>query len=153
MQKPDYYAYFSSVPFISTHKVDEMGINIILTYFVVSCTVTSPRKSKLMWYGKSFLLTLKIQGLNIVSNTKWKWKWSCSVMSDSLQPMDYSLPGSLVHGIFQARVLEWVAISFSRGSSQPKNRTWVSHVAGRRFTIWATREVSKGDSLQFILLD
>ena len=54
--------------------------------------------------------------------------------------MDCSLPGSSVHGIFQARVLEWVAISFSRGPSWPRNWTWVSHIAGRRFTIWATRE-------------
>ena len=42
-----------------------------------------------------------------------KWNWSCSVMSDSSDPMDCSLPGSSVHGIFQARVLEWGAISFS----------------------------------------
>ena len=60
-------------------------------------------------------------------------------------PMDGSLPGSTVHGIFQARIREWVAISFSRGSSQPKDRTQVSCIAGRRFTIWATREApSKG---------
>ena len=45
--------------------------------------------------------------------------------------MDYSLPGSSIHGIFQARVLEWVAISFFRGSSQPSNRTQVSRIAGR----------------------
>ena len=51
-------------------------------------------------------------------------------------------PGSSIHGIFQARVLEWVAISFSRGSSQPRDRTWVSHTAGRRFTLWTTREGS-----------
>ena len=56
-------------------------------------------------------------------------------------PMDYSLPGSSVHGIFQARVLEWVAIAFSRGSSQPRDRTQVFHIVGRSFTIWATREV------------
>ena len=42
-----------------------------------------------------------------------KWKWSHSVVSDSLWPMDCSLPGSSIHGIFQARVLEWVAIAFS----------------------------------------
>jgi len=54
--------------------------------------------------------------------------------------MDYSLPGSSVHGIFQTRVLEWVAISFSRGSSQPRDGTRVSRTAGRCFTIWATRE-------------
>ena len=50
-------------------------------------------------------------------------------------PIDYSLPGSSVHGIFQARVLEWVAISFSRGSSQPRDRTRVSHIVDRCFTI------------------
>ena len=54
--------------------------------------------------------------------------------------MDHSLPGSAVHGIFQARILEWAAISFSRGSSQPRDRTWVSCIADRRFTVWATRE-------------
>ena len=55
--------------------------------------------------------------------------------------MDCSLPGSSVHGILQARILEWVAISFSRGSSQPRDRTRVSCIAGRFFfTSWATRE-------------
>ena len=54
--------------------------------------------------------------------------------------MDYSLPGSFIHGIFQARVLEWIAISFSRGSSQLRDRTRDPHIAGRCFTIWATRE-------------
>ena len=55
-------------------------------------------------------------------------------------PMDCSPPCSSVHGIFQVRVLEWVAISSSRGSSQPRDRTQVSHVAGRCFTAWAIRE-------------
>ena len=47
--------------------------------------------------------------------------------------MDCSLPGSSIHGIFQARILEWVAVSFSRGSPQPKNQTWVSCTAGRLY--------------------
>ena len=47
---------------------------------------------------------------------KWKWKWSHSVVSDSLWPMDCSPPSSSIHGILQARILEWAAISFSRGS-------------------------------------
>ena len=55
--------------------------------------------------------------------------------------MDCSLPGSSIHGIFQAKVLEWVAISFSRRSSQPRNWTWVSCIVGKCFTVWATREV------------
>ena len=54
--------------------------------------------------------------------------------------MDCSLPGSSVHGIFQAKIPEWVAISFSR-SSWPRDWTWVSCIVGRRFTIWATRDV------------
>ena len=54
--------------------------------------------------------------------------------------MGYSLPGSSIHGIFQARILEWVAISFSRRSSQPWDRTWVSCIVGRHFTVWATKE-------------
>ena len=57
-------------------------------------------------------------------------------------------PGSSVHGIFQAIVLEWIAISFSKGSSQPKDRMWVSRIVDRRFTIWATREVL---NLNFIM--
>ena len=55
--------------------------------------------------------------------------------------MDCSLPCSSVHGIFQAIVLEWIAISFSRGSSQPRDQTRVSRIVDRRFTVWATREV------------
>ena len=55
--------------------------------------------------------------------------------------MDCSLPGFSVHGIFQARILEWVAISFSRRSSRPRDWTWVYHIVGRCFTVWATREV------------
>ena len=47
----------------------------------------------------------------------WWWWLSCQIMSDSCDPMDYSPLGSSVHGILQARILEWVAISFSRGSS------------------------------------
>ena len=51
--------------------------------------------------------------------------------------MDCSLPGSSIHGIFQARILDWVAISFSRRSSWPRDWTRVSHIVGRRFTVWA----------------
>ena len=55
-------------------------------------------------------------------------------------PMDCSLSGSSIHGILQAGILEWVAIPFSRGSSQPRDQTWISFITGRFFTIWATRE-------------
>ena len=58
-------------------------------------------------------------------------------------PIDHNLPGSSVHGILQARALERVAMPFSTGSSQPRDRTWVSCTAGRFFTVWATREAPK----------
>ena len=61
---------------------------------------------------------------------------SCPTLCD---PVDCSPPGSSVHGVLQARILEWVAISFSRGSSEPRNWTHVSLIAGRRFNLWATR--------------
>ena len=61
----------------------------------------------------------------------------CPTLCD---PMDCSPPGSSVHGISQARILEWVAIPFSGESSQPRDWTWVSCLAGRHFTVWATRE-------------
>ena len=55
--------------------------------------------------------------------------------------MDCSSPGSSVLGILQARKLEWIVIFFSRGSSQPRDLSWVSCTAGRFFSVWATREV------------
>ena len=53
-------------------------------------------------------------------------------------PVDCSPPGFSVHGILQARILEWFAMPSSRGSSQPRDQTWVSHIAGGFFTIWDT---------------
>ena len=68
----------------------------------------------------------------------------CQILCD---PMDCSPLGSSVCGILQARILEWVAVSFSRGSekesSQPMDGTQVSSIAGRFFTVWATREAPK----------
>ena len=66
--------------------------------------------------------------------------WWCLSHVQLLQPMDGSLPGSSVHGILQVKILEWVAISFSRGSSRPTNQTQVSCIAGRLFTDWAMGE-------------
>ena len=62
---------------------------------------------------------------------------SCLTLWD---PMDCSLSSSFIHRILQARILEGVAISFSRGSSRPRDQTRVSHIGGRRFNLWATRE-------------
>ena len=69
---------------------------------------------------------------------------SRSIVSDSLQPHRlYSSPGSSVRWVLQARILEWVAFPFSRGSSQPRDQTQVSCIAGGLFTKWATREAQR----------
>ena len=61
--------------------------------------------------------------------------------------MDCSLPGFSVYRVFQARTLEWVAISFSRGSSWPRDQTWVSCITGRFFTVWATGKPKLAEGL------
>ena len=66
---------------------------------------------------------------------KWKWVKIAQLCSTLCGPMDYT-----VHGILQARIPEWVAIAFSRRSSQPRDGTQVSHIAGGFFISWATKE-------------
>ena len=68
----------------------------------------------------------------ILSDIFLRVAWLCSTLCDL---MDY-----IVHGILQARILKWVALPFSRGSTEPRDRTKVSHIAVRFFTSWATRE-------------
>ena len=108
------------------------------------------------WRYKIKLLSLCLWMNTKVSLYPWNGAlnnisgWGCGgglcVCSVSLlcltlcDPMDCSLPGSSVHGISQARILEWVAIPFPRGSSWSRDWTWVSCIAGRFFTIWATRK-------------
>ena len=67
---------------------------------------------------------------------------SNSVIPTFCDTMDCSPPGPSVHGILQARILEWGAIPFSKGSSWPRDWTWISHIAGRLFTVWATKEAN-----------
>ena len=83
-------------------------------------------------------LKLNIQKTKTMASspiTSWQVSESRSVMSLFVTPWTVcSLPGSPVHGILQARILEWVTVPFSRGSSQPRDQTQVSHIAGRFFT-------------------
>ena len=90
------------------------------------------------WVGESLLTSL---GLHKWSLLPVKVTELCLTPCD---PMDCNLPGSSVHVILQAGTLEWVAIFFSKASSQPRDWTWVSHIVGRFFTIWATREAPIG---------
>ena len=93
-----------------------------------------------------FLKTLKSLKINSTGTFRItrRRRFSCSVVSNFCNSMDCSLPGFSVYGILQARILKWVAISFSRGSSQARNQTLVSCIAGRFFTNWATREARPG---------
>ena len=99
---------------------------------------------------KSILLSMDIWIISIVWQLHIMQPWIacesevaqlCLILCD---PVDCSLPGSSVHGILQASILEWVAISLSRGSSWPRDRSWVSCIGGRRFNLWATREAMNG---------
>ena len=96
-------------------------------------------------------LVLYLFCVSLVSWTSW---WHRSVSCSSLSrvqlcdPMDCSPPGSSVHGILQIRNPEWVAIPFSRGYSQSRDRTWVSWMAGRFFTFWAIGKSLKNTKIQ-----
>ena len=83
--------------------------------------------------------------LNLLTHIGGKHRRTKTVLVAQLcltlhNPIDCSPPGSSVHGILQARILEWVTIPFFRGSSQLRDWTQVSWIAGRFFTVWATRE-------------
>ena len=125
---------------------------------------SQPRK---MTFPKALVAVGNRAGREEVLPPSWAWRsasslWALSVtttwplvLSESevaqscptlCNPMEGSLPGSAVYGIFQTRILEWAAISFSRVLSQPRDQTWVSCIADRRFTIWATREASTSNS-------
>ena len=97
--------------------------------------VGSPLLSPGSWCTQGFVCSIQ----ESVSPVLWKVKVKAKVAQSCptiCNPMDYT-----VHGILQARLLEWGAFHFSRGSSQPRDRTQVSHIAGRFFTSCATREV------------
>ena len=104
---------------------------------VLSCVRV---ESSLPYFFLSLILKLVFQFQSIkcmMRESESEVAHSCPTLCDT---MDCSLSGSSVHGIFQARVLEWIDISFSRGSSQPRYQTQVSRIAGSHFTFWATRE-------------
>ena len=116
------------------------------------CFLGSPSKN---------LSSLQSVSLWLLLGATKLWHWVIGVISRSLQlhplcpvwgrekvkvihscPVHFDSMNYTAHGILQARILEWAAFSFSRGSSQPTDRTQVSHIAGRFFTSWATREAN-----------
>ena len=118
-----------------------------LTLITFLLQIQHPRGLELQHviFGKTQTFSPYYQQTNSFCPTSWvilrQWEeekvkaaQSCPTLCD---PMDYT-----VHGIFQARIL-WVAFPFSRGSSQPRDQTHVSLIAGRFFTSWATREAPR----------
>ena len=112
------------------HPGIELDLLHLLHWQAGSLSLVPPEKT---------LLRLQ-HSLNWTIDSTWVSKWvkvtqTCPTLCD---PMDYTL-----RGILQARILEWVAFPFSRGSSQPRSWTQVSHIAGGFFTSWATREAQE----------
>ena len=102
----------------------------------VSCKVTSPVNQVLL----SLLLSaVKRNDPELISHICCRGSVARSYPA-LCDPMAYSPPGSSVHGVLQARVLEWVDSPSSRESSQPRDGTQVSHISWGFFTVWATRE-------------
>ena len=107
--------------------------NFLVWYFLAFITISS------ITFKNSWVRTFT--HINVIPNqssasykvkVKVKVIQSCSILWDSM--------AYIVHEILQARILEWVAVPFSRGSSQPRDRTKVSCISGRHFNLWATRE-------------
>ena len=105
---------------------------------LVACEILEKAKFKITFFSSiNNFISLPVEG------GRWKVEREVAQSCPTLcNPVDCSLPGSSVQGILQARILEWIAISFSRGSSWPRDWTQVSRIGGRCFNLWATRDNS-----------
>ena len=117
-----------------------------LSFWQLSCCVLSWLKEREKESRKIFLHDgFSYEDTNPIMWAPPSWPKQKKVLVAQLcpilwDPMDCSQPHSSVHGILQARILEWFAIPFSRGSSRPRDWAWVSCIAGKFFTVWATKE-------------
>ena len=94
-------------------------------------------KASILWHSAFFIVQLSHPYMTTGKTIAWTAAAANSIQScpTLCDPMDYSVPGSSLHGSLQARILEWVTMSFSRGSSRPRDRTQVSLIAGRCFNL------------------
>ena len=108
-------------------------VKLMVPFDCLTWTVHKEGSNIIFFFKTFFIFTVT----NVQTIHSWvKFAQLCPTLCNSV---DYGLPDSFVHGIFQVRILEWVAIPFSRGSSRPRDGTWISCTAGRFFTIWITR--------------
>ena len=122
----------------------DLPVSLFLSLFLSLCIQVTTDSSvypftlQSSWNNTAFV-TLEYCAIFCGFPTSYKVKESESEVTQSCptlcDPVDCSPPGSSVHGILQARILEWVVISFSRGSSRPRDRSQVSRLAGRRFSL------------------
>ena len=120
-----------------------MRIHFMLRICVFSCDpmACSPAHSSVCGISQARRLEWVAMPFSIMLGVKASLSHSCLSLCD---PMDCNPPGTFIHGVLQARILECISISFSRGSSPPRDPTWVSHTAGRLFTNWDTIEAMLG---------
>ena len=122
--------YWSGLPFPSPGDLPNPGIEPGSPALQTDALPSEPLGKPKALINLIFLTSSPGRIINVVSYLPLAQ--SCLTLCD---PMDSSLPSSAVHGIFQARILEWAGISFSRGSSQSRDQTRVSCIADRRFTV------------------
>ena len=150
----DHYIYYCGQESLGRNWV-AITVNKRVRNAKLGCNLKNERMISVPFQGKPFNITV-IQVYAPPSNAD---QAEVEQFSENLQdllesevtqlcptlcnPMDWNPPGSSTHGIVQARTLEWDAISFSRESSWPRNRTQVSRIAVRHFTVWATRGAFK----------
>ena len=137
----------STVPSLSFPEFSSLlSLNcIVLVWLSRKAKAHSPLKVKGIWPGLKHSFSqmhprLPFPSLFSCNNKECVCLLLAQLCLTLCDAMDWSLPGSSGHGIFQARILEWVAISFSRGSSWPRDQNWGSCIAGGFFTVWAPRE-------------
>ena len=124
---PSLISYLAMDKSLHLFKFQLLGVqNDVISISCIFCCISS---------GSTYMFLSHPWGGSLVFSMCVSVTQLCLTLCHS---MDCSLPDSSVHGILQAQ--RRVAIPFSRGSSQPRDWTWVSHIAGRFLTIWATRE-------------
>ena len=133
---------------------------VVLWIYFSKIRLTSPYQNPNVWSLREYLVMQESRSLLLHGSFSLELTSSCFLWTGCALPccycclviksyltlcdtMNCSLPSSSVHGISQARIMSWVAISFSRGSSWPRNRTWVSCIGRQILYIWASREAQK----------